>query len=65
MSDIPFMIWDKETAEIKNSKFAIIQNILDESNLNEEDVTLLTQVISEWAHDAIQDNEWVSDWDIQ
>ena len=53
--DIQFTVGDKDTAEFENSKLAKIQEMLDGSDLSEEDLTLLTQAIGEGANDTLQD----------
>ncbi len=45
--DIQFTVGDKDIADTENSKLTNIQKILDDSNLSDEDLTLLTQAISE------------------
>ena len=51
--DIQFAIWDKEIAELENDKLSAIQGILKDSELDPEDLTLVTQAIFEWAQDSL------------
>ena len=51
--DIQFTVWDKEIADIENSKLSKIQNILKDVDLPPEDLTLVTQAIFEWAQDSL------------
>lgn len=50
--DIQFTVGDKEIADIESKKLSSFENILQESDLSPEDLTLVTQAIFEWANDA-------------
>ena len=45
--DIQFTVGDKEIADIESKKLSSFENILQESNLSPEDLTLVTQAIFE------------------
>ena len=51
--DIQFTIGDKEIAELENDKLSAIQSILKESELDPDDLTLVTNAIFEWAQDSL------------
>lgn len=55
MSDIQFTVGDKEVADTENNKLSALQDMLQEANLTEEDKTLLTQAIFDWAQDSLQE----------
>lgn len=47
MADIQFTVGDKELADAENNKLSKIQNIIEESDLSPEDMTLISKAIFE------------------
>lgn len=56
MADIQFTVGDKELADAENNKLSKIQNIIEESDLSPEDMTLISKAIFEWANDSMAEN---------
>ncbi len=55
--DIQFTVGDKDLADSENSKLNNVEKWLKEEWewLSDENLTLLTQAITDWANDSLQD----------